>query len=57
MRTDLRRDHSVWFMELSPFCDQCGHSRAHGNHQACSKKRQAMHAARRARHAEERSHD
>ncbi|MGV8921618.1 MAG: hypothetical protein ACOH2R_28265 [Pseudomonas sp.] len=25
-------------------CDQCFNSRAHGNHKACSKKRQAMHA-------------
>jgi hypothetical protein len=25
-------------------CDQCHKTRAHGNHRACSKARQAMHA-------------
>lgn len=27
-----------------PRCDQCGHYRAQGNHQRCSKLRQAMYA-------------
>lgn len=26
---------------LSNTCDECGHHRGHGNHKACSKKRQA----------------
>lgn len=29
-------------LELIPVCDQCGKHRAHGNHQKCSKRRQAM---------------
>lgn len=32
--------------------DQCGRSRAHGNHQKCSKVRQALNAKRRAEEAQ-----
>ena len=28
-------------LELATTCDQCGRHRAHGNHHACSRKRQA----------------
>lgn len=27
---------------LSPFCDQCGKSRAHGSHVKCSKARKSL---------------
>ncbi len=36
-------------LDLTTICDQCGSSRAHGNHDKCSKKRQAEAAERRAR--------
>lgn len=29
-------------LELVSICDQCGKHRAHGNHQRCSKRRQAI---------------
>lgn len=34
-------------LELDVVCDQCGNHRAHGNHRACSKKRQAQGVQRR----------
>ncbi|KAF1019930.1 MAG: hypothetical protein GAK37_03641 [Pseudomonas sp.] len=37
-----------WNLDLSGTCDQCGKSRAHGNHQKCSKTRQTLNAQRRA---------
>lgn len=40
-----------WNMELTGTCDQCGKSRAHGNHKKCSQKRQALNAQRRAEEA------
>ena len=40
-----------WNMELAGTCDQCGKCRAHGKHQKCSKKRQALNAQRRAEEA------
>ena len=36
-------------LELNVMCDKCGHSRAHGKHDICSKQRQAEAAERRAR--------
>lgn len=41
-----------WNLELTGICDQCNRSRAHGNHQKCSKARQALNAKRRAEEAE-----
>lgn len=35
-------------LDLNVMCDQCNKSRAHGNHDKCSRKRQAEAAARRA---------
>lgn len=29
-------------LQLASLCDQCGKYRAHGNHQRCSKRRQAI---------------
>jgi len=37
-----------WNLDLTSICDQCGKSRAHDNHQKCSKIRQALNAQRRA---------
>lgn len=37
-----------WNLDLSGTCDQCGRSRAHGNHRKCSKVRQVINARRRA---------
>lgn len=34
-------------LDLQVICDQCGTSRAHGNHKRCSKQRQAQGLARR----------
>lgn len=34
-------------LELDVVCDQCGKHRAHGNHRACSRKRQAQGQQRR----------
>jgi hypothetical protein len=33
-------------LQLNAICDICGRDRAHGNHQKCSKKRQAEYAKR-----------
>lgn len=35
-------------LDLQTICDKCNKSRAHGNHQKCSKQRQAEGIARRA---------
>lgn len=40
-----------WNLELTGICDQCGKSRAHGNHHKCSRRRQAINAQRRANEA------
>lgn len=40
-----------WNLDLTCFCDQCGKCRAHGNHQKCSKARQALNVQRRAEEA------
>ncbi|WP_339479134.1 hypothetical protein [Pseudomonas sp. RL_5y_Pfl2_73] len=36
-------------LDLNVMCDICDKSRAHGNHDKCSKKRQALMAEQRAR--------
>lgn len=36
-------------LDLNVICDKCDKSRAHGNHQECSKQRQAVGIERRAR--------
>ncbi|MCS3839432.1 hypothetical protein HNR03_004043 [Pseudomonas sp. JAI111] len=36
-------------LDLNVMCDKCNHSRAHGNHEECSKQRQAEAAERCAR--------
>ncbi len=36
-------------LDLQTICDKCVRSRAHGNHEQCSKQRQAEGIARRAR--------
>lgn len=36
-------------LDLNVICDKCDKSRAHGNHQECSKQRQAEGIERRAR--------
>ncbi len=36
-------------LDLQTICDKCDRSRAHGNHEQCSKQRQAEGIARRAR--------
>ncbi|MCM8743584.1 hypothetical protein [Pseudomonas koreensis] len=36
-------------LDLNVMCDQCGYSRAHGNHDKCSKARQIAMAEQRAR--------
>ncbi|WP_192812394.1 hypothetical protein [Pseudomonas psychrophila] len=41
-----------WNLELTGMCDVCGKSRSHGNHQKCSKKRQALNQQRRAEEAQ-----
>lgn len=40
-----------WNLDLTGICDQCGKSRAHGNHQKCSKARKELNAKRRAEEA------
>lgn len=35
-------------LDLQTICDKCNKSRAHGNHEQCSKQRQAESLARRA---------
>lgn len=51
--TALRRTVRVRQRQMSPLdlitiCDKCDKSRAHGNHQQCSKQRQVEGIARRA---------
>lgn len=42
-----------WNLDLTTgICDQCNRSRAHGNHQKCSKARQELNAKRRAEEAQ-----
>ena len=41
-----------WNLDLTGVCDQCGRSRAHGNHHKCSKVRQTLNAKRRAEEAQ-----
>jgi len=41
-----------WNLDLTGICDQCNKSRAHGNHQKCSRARQAFNAQRRAEEAQ-----
>ncbi|TWD49471.1 hypothetical protein FBY12_1881 [Pseudomonas sp. SJZ131] len=40
-------------LDLDVICDKCDKSRAHGNHQKCSKQRQAEGIARRAEEREQ----
>lgn len=40
-RTTTLRGRPMKPLELNVICDICGHSRAHGNHDKCSKARQA----------------
>ena len=35
-----KRKAFPWSLDLNGVCDQCGRSRAHGNHRKCSKTRQ-----------------
>jgi hypothetical protein len=44
-RTTSIRGRPMRPLDLQTICDQCGTSRAHGNHIACSKARQAKSAA------------
>lgn len=39
-------------LDLNVMCDICDKSRAHGNHDKCSKKRQALMAEQRARESQ-----
>lgn len=39
-------------LDLNVMCDICSKSRAHGNHDKCSKKRQALMAEQRARESQ-----
>lgn len=48
-RTTKIRGAPMRPLDLQPICDQYGHSRAHGNHDKCSKARQAEMAELRAR--------
>ncbi|TNB92235.1 hypothetical protein FHG55_23040 [Pseudomonas jessenii] len=48
-----KRKAFPWCLDLNGVCDQCGRSRAHGNHRKCSKARQV--AADRLRVEEARS--
>lgn len=47
-RTVQIRQGQMAPLDLSTICDKCNKSRAHGNHQKCSKQRQAEGIARRA---------
>jgi len=47
-RTTTVRGRPMKPLDLETICDQCGKSRAHGNHDKCSKKRQAAMAEQRA---------
>lgn len=53
-RTTKIRGAPMRPLDLQTICDKCGHSRAHGNHDKCSKARQAEMAELRAR---EKNHD
>ncbi|KAA8739149.1 hypothetical protein FE275_19500 [Pseudomonas koreensis] len=46
-----RRKSFPWNLDLTGICDQCGKSRAHGNHRKCSKARQVIASLRRAEEA------
>lgn len=41
-----RKKAFPWSLDLNGVCDQCGKSRAHGDHQRCSKARQLAAAQR-----------
>lgn len=43
-RTTTTRARPMRPLDLQTICDQCGKSRAHGNHISCSKARQAENA-------------
>jgi hypothetical protein len=43
------RGRPMQALDLNAVCDQCNKSRAHGNHDKCSKARQALMAELRAR--------
>jgi hypothetical protein len=47
-RTVRIRQGQMAPLDLSTICDKCNTSRAHGDHQQCSKQRQAEGIARRA---------
>ncbi len=47
-RTVRIRSGQMPSLDLNVICDKCDKSRAHGNHQKCSKQRQAEGIARRA---------
>ena len=48
-RTTTIRGATMRPLDLQTICDQCGKSRAHGNHDKCSKARQREMAELRAR--------
>lgn len=41
-RTTTPRSGPMRNIELIHICDQCGRHRAHGDHRACSRRRQAL---------------
>lgn len=45
-RTTTTRDAPMPWLSLPHICDQCGRHRAHGNHNACARKRQSIHASK-----------
>lgn len=51
-RTTKIRGAPMRPLDLQTLCDRCGKSRAHGNHDKCSKARQAEMAELRAREKE-----
>ena len=46
-RTTTTNQGTSMVLELDVVCDQCGNHRAHGDHRACAKKRQAEGITRR----------
>ncbi|MDI3357104.1 hypothetical protein MO767_22525 [Pseudomonas sp. UYIF39] len=48
-RTVRLRHGQMAALDLNTICEKCAKSRAHGNHDKCSKQRQAEGIARRAR--------
>jgi hypothetical protein len=46
-RTTMKNAAPILDLNHEVICDQCKKSRAHGNHKACSKARQAMYARQR----------